>query len=65
MSIECEICGRSPQTTGDALYRANEKGVEGRWRCKFHLNTQAREIAESETGTLTRIIEEGGRGEEP
>lgn len=55
--MKCELCGRGPQTTGDAIYRANEKGVKGRWRCAFHLNDKARDIANSETGALTRLIE--------
>jgi ribosomal protein L28 len=56
MSVECEHCGRGPHT-GDAVYRANEKGVTGRWRCKLHLNETARKTHDSATGDIVRLIE--------
>lgn len=56
--MQCEHCERGPHT-GDALYRANEKGVKGRWRCKLHLNEPARKVYLSETGEIVRTIEKG------
>jgi len=35
MSIRCEICGKGPMD-GVTVYRANEKGVAGIWRCAKH-----------------------------
>lgn len=32
---ECEVCRKSPTVT--ALYRVNETGVDGRWRCIHHI----------------------------
>lgn len=33
--MKCEICGKGPQD-GTTIYRANEKGVKGIWRCARH-----------------------------
>jgi hypothetical protein len=33
--MKCEICGRGP-ANGFDIFRANEKGVKGIWRCKDH-----------------------------
>ena len=33
--MKCEICGRGP-ADGVTVYRANEKGVRGVWRCERH-----------------------------
>lgn len=33
--MTCEICQRNPHQAG-SLYRVNEKGVTGRWRCEMH-----------------------------
>jgi hypothetical protein len=38
--ISCEICGRGP-ANGTTVYRANEKGVPGIWRCAAHVNERA------------------------
>lgn len=38
--ITCEICGRGP-ADGTTVYRANEKGVPGIWRCADHVNARA------------------------
>ena len=35
MAIRCEICNRGPMQ-GVTVYRANEKGVKGIWRCADH-----------------------------
>lgn len=32
--MKCEVCQRSPKQV--PLFRVNEKGVLGRWRCKTH-----------------------------
>lgn len=38
MVIKCEICGKgpSPERGGITVYRANEKGKNGIWRCAQH-----------------------------
>lgn len=35
MSIQCEVCDKGPQD-GVTVYRTNEKGVAGIWRCAEH-----------------------------
>lgn len=34
--MECEICKKSAQFDGVALFRQNEYGVIGIWRCRDH-----------------------------
>lgn len=33
--INCEVCGQGPQQ-GITVYRQNEKGIKGQWRCAEH-----------------------------
>lgn len=35
MAILCEICKRGP-AQGVSVYRCNEKGITGIWRCDKH-----------------------------
>lgn len=35
MAIQCEICKKGP-AQGISVYRSNEKGVKGTWRCAAH-----------------------------
>ena len=54
--IACEICGKGP-VQGVTVYRANEKGVKGRWRCNHHLNETAFQRAmDSEVSAIERAI---------
>lgn len=40
MAIKCEICGKGP-LDGVPVYRANEKGIKGVWRCKDHPSAES------------------------
>jgi len=47
----CEICGRKPGVDdGVILYRQNETGVKGVWRCQDHnslpIDPEVQEISE-------------------
>ena len=42
--FECEICHKGP-SQGVTVYRANEKGIKGKWRCEMHLNDTALKVA--------------------
>lgn len=53
--IACEMCGRSPQTTGDTVYRANAKGQPARWRCKHHRQDL---VIDLELERVVRALEE-------
>ncbi len=37
-TMECEVCHKHA-SDGTDLYRVNEKGVPGRWRCLEHMET--------------------------
>lgn len=50
--IECEICKRRPDGDGITVYRINEKGVPGIWRCEDHLRT----LVDPELIRLDRIL---------
>jgi hypothetical protein len=34
----CEVCKRSVEQHGITVYRVNETGISGIWRCKEHLD---------------------------
>ncbi len=51
--MECEICGKTVPSTN--LYRVNEKGVDGIWRCYQHLNLIKR-VAHRDDIVLAKII---------
>ena len=38
-AMTCEVCGRGPlpQHGGISVFRQNEKGVKGIWRCAVHV----------------------------
>ena len=38
--MKCEICNRGPMD-GVTIYRANEKGVKGIWRCSDHPSVES------------------------
>lgn len=59
--IVCDVCQGSPRE-GIAVYRINEKGVPGIWRCKTHLDTPVDPVV-FKIGT---IIEDGNNlGDQP
>ena len=56
--IACEICGRgpSPERGGITVYRANEKGVIGIWRCAQHPSKESAQ-RELEVSEITVALE--------
>lgn len=56
--MKCEICGKAPPDDRVALYRVNEMGVPGIWRCTEHLTkTQVSEL-DPIVSELVQIIED-------
>ena len=50
----CEICGANPaHDSTKILYRINEKGVKGIWRCQEHLEGY---LVDANLQVLTDII---------
>jgi hypothetical protein len=54
--VECEVCGRGPQQ-GTAVFRQNEKGVPGIWRCAVHNKAPI----SAEVKEITDIIQQAGK----
>jgi hypothetical protein len=55
--IVCEICGNGLQD-GVSLYRANETGVTGIWRCSAHPNVESfTNEHDEETAAIERALE--------
>lgn len=52
----CEICHKGPPD-GVSLFRVNEKGVEGIWRCRSHLTSEQADKQDPETIRLVNIID--------
>ena len=55
--ICCEVCGMT-SADGAALFRQNEKGVPGVWRCHLHnqvfIDPKVKELTDSITNTVVR-----------
>lgn len=51
--MECEVCKRSAQLDGVALFRQNEYGVIGVWRCREHNE----KIIKPEVDEIVKAIE--------
>lgn len=51
--MKCDICGKGP-LDGFTIFRVNEYGVPGIWRCREHMNKPI----DPEDDRLARIIEE-------
>lgn len=46
--MKCEVCGRSPGTDSSiTLFRQNEKGVPGIWRCEEHSKPVEQDLAQA------------------
>ncbi len=54
--MKCEICGKSPPNDRVTLWRINEKGVKGIWRCEEHLNADQSSKRDPELVRLDKII---------
>lgn len=50
----CEICHRSVEQDGITVYRVNEMGVPGRWRCLKDLDVPP----DAETRAIVQDLEE-------
>lgn len=59
--MKCEICGKAPPKDDVALFRINEVGVPGIWRCRAHLTHDQEADIDSEVHKIVRIIEEDNR----
>jgi hypothetical protein len=59
--MKCEICNRGPME-GVTLYRANEKGVKGIWRCSEHPNVASFTIEHDEEILAIEKALEGRNG---
>lgn len=57
--MKCEICGKGMEQ-GVTLFRVNELGVTGVWRCREHMEKQPDPIVED----IVNIIEFGGTKKE-
>lgn len=59
--MRCEVCNRgpAPEAGSVAVYRVNELGVEGIWRCQEHLTPEQSAALDKEVVKLAHII---GRG---
>jgi uncharacterized protein YwgA len=55
--MKCEKCGKGP-ADGVSVYRVNEKGVKGIWRCVNHLEPEKHPAPDTETVKLVNILEE-------
>lgn len=56
--MKCEICGKGPLVDMVTLWRVNEKGGPGIWRCTEHLSAEQRAARDPETVKLADVIEE-------
>jgi hypothetical protein len=61
--MRCEICGKTaplpPDGDGVTLWRVNEKGIPGVWRCELHLTFDQDAARDLETIKLTKTISRG------
>lgn len=53
--MKCEICNRGPED-GESLFRVNEYGVKGVWRCHKDLTAEQRANLDPETVKIVDII---------
>lgn len=54
--MTCEICNRGPEREGITLFRQNEKGVPGIWRCAVHVTADV----DPDVAEIVTIIERNG-----
>lgn len=55
--MKCEICGKGI-SDGTSLYRQNEKGQPGVWRCRVHVTAPVDPIVEE----VVEAIEDANNG---
>jgi hypothetical protein len=60
--IHCEIC-KQTINDGVTLWRVNEFGVKGVWRCAKCLSPQQLAVRDPEAVRITNIIESNGEKE--
>lgn len=58
--IQCEVCGKGMEE-GATLYRVNETGVPGIWRCKPHLTFEQESSLDFDCKKIVEAIEEHNR----
>jgi hypothetical protein len=54
--MKCEICNNGPQQ-GVTVFRVNEKGVMGRWRCREHITNEQANKVHPEVIEIANIID--------
>lgn len=55
--MKCEICNKSAADDGVALYRVNELGVKGVWRCTEHLTSEQSKAIDPQVKEITETIQ--------
>lgn len=59
--MKCEICHKSPPKDNVSLFRINEFGVKGIWRCKTHLTFEQESNIDFDVKKIVEIIEQDNR----
>lgn len=59
--MKCEICLKGPPIDDVVLFRVNEKGVKGIWRCSRHLTAEQANALDPEVVRITHIIQSNGK----
>lgn len=59
--MQCEVCKRTPQMDACSLYRVNEKGVKGIWRCFRCLTPEQKKNLDPEILRIEHILSQGGK----
>ncbi len=54
--MKCEICNKGP-AEGLTVFRVNEKGVKGIWRCRAHVTSEQADKFDPEVIFITNIID--------
>lgn len=63
--MKCEICHKGPPNDPVTLFRVNEKGVKGIWRCTEHLTRSQSTAVDPEVRKIVGIIEDDNRRKQP
>jgi hypothetical protein len=55
--MKCEICQRNVPVDGVTLFRVNQTGQKGVWRCKAHLTAKQRVVIDPVLKRVVKMIE--------
>ena len=56
--LQCEVCHKNIHDDGIQLHRVNETGVEGIWRCQYHITDEQRKSIDPFVAEICRVIEQ-------